>query len=78
MGRKELRGKEDRKQTFSFIIWRRFNFEPFSDTTFDSILEDKHLVHFNQKKKKIKINHPSSQAKNEKQKSWDLTRRKEI
>ena len=52
MGRKELRGKEDRKQTFSFIIWGRFNFEPFPDTTFDSIPEDEHLLHFKQKNKK--------------------------
>lgn len=65
-----------RKQNFSFIIWSKLNFEPFPDTALDFFPEGKHLVHF--KQKKIKISHPHSQAKNEEQKSWDLTRRKDI
>lgn len=68
-----MRGRKKKKWTFSFISFgESYALSAFPDTALDSFSEGKRYI----SSRKIKTNHPRSQAKNEEQKSWDVTRRK--
>lgn len=70
------KGGDGGGEDFQFYHLEKINSEPFPLTLPWTPFQKANTRYISSRK--IKANYPHSQAKNEEQKTWDLTRRKEI